>query len=188
MDHLEKTFDGAEDVALACVYFNYAETVTATAIVPNLLKQLLERIPALSQETMDLYKQCYEKREARASIKEAFQLLCIEASRISSFFIILDALDECTNEANTRTKIILELEKIPNVRLMITGRKDVEEIVLSNTDSTTLRIQAADDDMRKSIGSQVDERLNLSLINHSRHSIVDKVVAKAKGMYQRFIN
>jgi hypothetical protein len=71
---------------------------------------------------------------------------------------------------------------------MITGRKDVEEIVLSNTDSTTLRIQAADDDMRKSIGSQVDERLNPSLINHSRHSIVDKVVAKAKGMYQRFIN
>jgi hypothetical protein len=187
VDHLQKTFDGAEDVGLACVYFNYTETVTTAAIVPNLLKQLLERSPALSQETRQLYKQCYEKREAPASITEIFQLLHIETSRISSFFIVLDALDECTNDANTRAKIVLELEKIPNVRLMITGRKDVEDIVLSKcTDSTILRIQAADDDMRRSIGSQIDEILNLSTINHSRHSITDTVVAKAKGMYSTF--
>ena len=188
VDHLQKTFDGAEDVALACVYFNYTETVTTAAIVPNLLKQLLERSPTLSQETRELYKECYEKREAPASINEIFQLLHIEMSRISSFFIVLDALDECTNEANTRAKIILELEKIPNVRLMITGRKDVEDIVLSKfTDSTILRILAADDDMRRSIGSHVDEMLNLSTINQSRQSIVDKVVTKANGMYSTFL-
>jgi hypothetical protein len=187
VDHLQKTFDGAEDVALACVYFNYTETVTAAAIVSNLLKQLLERKPTLSQEAGELYKECYEKRETPASINEIFQLLHIEASRISSFFIVLDALDECTNEANTRAKIVLELEKIPNVRLMITGRKDVEDIVLSKcTDSTILRILATDDDMRRSIGSQVDEMLNLSTINHSRQSIVDKVVTKANGMYSTF--
>jgi hypothetical protein len=187
VDHLQKTFDGAEDVALACVYFNYPEMITTAAIVPNLLKQLLERSPTLSQEARELYEECYEKREAPASINEILQLLHIETSRISSFFIVLDALDECTNEANTRAKIVLELEKIPNVRLMITGRKDVEDIVLSKcTHSTILRVQAADDDMRRSIGSQVDEMLNLSAINHSRHSIVDKVVAKAKGMYSTF--
>src|SRR5579862_8520446 len=90
VNHLKMTFDGEEDVALACIYLNYTETVTTAAIVPNLLKQLLERSPTLSKETRELYKQCYEKREAPASINEVFQLLHLETSRTWSFFIVLD--------------------------------------------------------------------------------------------------
>lgn len=96
-----------DDVALACVLFNCNETVTTAAIVPNFLKALLEQIRTLSEETMKLYRQCYEEKEAQASLKEILQLLNIKAGRISSFLIVLDALDECTNEANTCAKIVL---------------------------------------------------------------------------------
>jgi hypothetical protein len=181
---LQKTFEGADDVGLACVYFNYKESITTPAIIPNILKQLLERTPTISQETMDLYAQCHDKREAQPSLKEVLQLLNKEMSRVSSLFVVLDALDECTVEANTRAKVILELEKIPNVRLMITGRRDVEEVVLSKCKNSAaiLSIQASPADIHKAIETLVDEILDLSKSEHSSSSVVDKVVSKAKGM------
>jgi arsenate reductase-like glutaredoxin family protein len=185
VEHLQKTFDGADDVGLACVYFNYKESIPTAAIIPNILKQVLERSPTISQETMDLYAQFHDKRETRSSLKEILQLLNKEMSRISSLFVVLDALDECTMEANTRAKIILELQKIPNVRLLITGRRDVEDFVLSKfkNSAAILSIQASPEDIHKAIETQVGEILDLSKTPHSILSLVNKVVEKAKGMY-----
>jgi arsenate reductase-like glutaredoxin family protein len=184
---LRKTFDGVDDVGLACVYFNYKEAIPTAAIIPNILKQLLERTSTLSQATKDLYAQCHEKRDTKPSLQDVLQLLNAEMSRISSLFIVLDALDECTVVANTRSKVILELEKIPNVRLMVTGRRDVEDIVLSKCKNPAiLAIQASPDDMRKCVASQVEDTLDLSKSNYSGPSVVDNIVAKAKGMYSFF--
>ena len=187
VQHLQQTFDGADDVGLACVYFNYKESVPTTAIIPNILKQLLERTPTISQETMDLYEKFHGKRDTQPNLKDVLQLLNKEMNRISSFFVVLDALDECTAEANTRAKVILELEKIPNVRLMITGRRDVEGLVLSRCkiSNAILSIQASPSDIHKTIETQVNEALDLSKTEHSSASIVDKIVTKAKEMYER---
>jgi hypothetical protein len=154
------------------------------------VKQLLQRSPAISQDAKDLYAQCHEKRETQPSLKEVLQLLNTEMGRVSSLFIVLDALDECTEEGNTRAKVILELEKIPNVRLMITGRRDVEEIVLSKCkySITTLNIQASSNNIPKAIETQVHETLDLSKTKHSSLSVVEKIATKAQGMYNSLLH
>ena len=51
--------------------------------------------PRLAKEFKDHYDQCQE-RETGLNAKDILQLLQLEASKISSVFVVLDALDECT--------------------------------------------------------------------------------------------
>jgi hypothetical protein len=188
-DHLRKKFEGVDDVAVACVYFNWQESRTTTDIIANLLKQLLERNPALSKEIKDHYDQCQEKRETRLHAKDILQLLQLEASKVSRFLIVLDALDECTGGEISWAKILLALEKILNVSLMITGRPVVERIVLSKCkDIVTLEIRGSDDDSRKTIDNELNT--TVKIISNAmeddptlRSAILDAIVAKARGMY-----
>jgi hypothetical protein len=188
-EHLRKTFEGVDDVAIACFYLNWQESRTTTDILANLLKQLLERNPTLAKEIKDLYEQYQGRRETRLSSKDISQLFHREASQISSFFIILDALDECTGGETSSAKILFELGQIPQVRLMITGRPGVEHVVLSKCkDMATLEIRGSDEDIRKAIDTQ------LNMTTHSvsgameedptlRSAILDAIVTKARGMY-----
>lgn len=188
-EHLWKKFEGVDDVAIACVYFNWQESRTTTDIVANLLKQLLERNPTLPEEIKDRYDQYQKRRETWLSAKDILQLLQLEASKISSFFIFLDALDECTGGETSCAKVLLELEKIPNVRLMITGRPGVEPVVLSKCkDMATLEIRASDEDIRKAIDTQLNTTVNIvseAMKDDStlRSAILDAIVTHARGMY-----
>jgi hypothetical protein len=188
-DHLRKTFEGVDDVAIACIYLNWQKSRTTTDIMANLLKQLLERKPTLAKEIRDLYQEYQERRETRLTSKDISRILQREASQVSSFFIILDALDECTGGETCSTKILLELGEIPNVRLMITGRPGVENVVLSKcNDRATLQIRGSDEDIRKAIDTQLNttKRTVSSAMEEDptlRSAILDAIVTKAGGMY-----
>jgi len=178
-----------DNIAIACVYFNWQESRTTADIVANVLKQLLERNDTLTKEIKDRYDQFQERRETSLGAKDIVQLLHLEASKISRVFIVLDALDECTGGEISWAKIILELEKIPNVSLMITGRPGVERVVLSKCkDMVSLEIRASDDDIRKAIDNELNTTVNI--ISDAmdddptlRNAILDAIVAKSKGMY-----
>jgi hypothetical protein len=51
-----------------------------------------------------------KRRETCLAAEDVLQPLQLEASKISSFFIVLDALDECTGGRTSCAKILLELE------------------------------------------------------------------------------
>jgi hypothetical protein len=171
------------------VYLNWQQSRTTTDIVASLLKQVLERNTSLPSEIKDLYHQCQEQRETQLCSRDLSRLLNIEARQISSFFIIVDALDECTGGETSCARLLLELGNIPNVRLMITGRKGVEHVVFSKCkDSATLEIRASDEDIRKSIDSQLNTTVGVvsdAMQNDPtlRSSILDTIVTKASGMY-----
>ena len=185
---MRKRFQGINDVAIACVYFNWQESRTTTDIFANLLKQLLERNPTLAKEIKDHYDQC-QQRETSLNAKDILQLFQLEASKISRVFIVLDALDECTRGESSCAKILLELEKVPNVHLMITGRAGVEHIVLLKCkDIACLEIHASDDDIRKAINNELNTTVKVIYDAMDddptlRSAILDAIVAKASGMY-----
>ena len=188
-EHLRKTFEGVDDVAIACFYLNWQESRTTTHIMANLLKQLLKRKAALAKEIRDLYQEYQGKRETKLTSKDISRIFQHEASQVSSFFIILDALDECIDGETGSAKILFELAQIPNVRLMITGRPGVEHVVLSKCkDTARLEIRGSDEDIRKAIDTQ------LNMTKHTvssameedptlRSAILDAIVTKASGMY-----
>jgi hypothetical protein len=188
-ERLKETFAAVDDVGLACLYFNYQKPMTPTEIIANVLKQVLEGNINVSPEVKSLYES-HERRETRPSLNELVSLLATESDRYTSCFVVLDALDECTEKDNTGVKVVSELQKIPNVRFMVTGRPHVEKL-LSRYSAAKLEIRARDEDIRRSLESDITES---SIIFESvqtdetlRRTVIEAVVSKAKGMYVIFI-
>ena len=186
VDHLQKNFKGIDDVALACVYFNHKEAVTPTDIIGNLLKQLLERNSNISDEARALYS-AHEKRQSRPNLKELLQLLRTEANRISTVFMVLDALDEFSDAEKARATILLDLSQISTVRVMITGRPHMEYTVLSKLDEVSTKlIRASDNDIRKYLDTQIEKSgflcEKLKADQSLRATVIEGILRKADGM------
>jgi hypothetical protein len=184
VEHLERKFKGVENVALACVYFNYKEATTTKDIIANLLKQLWEQAP--SKETQALYN-WHQRRQTHPNVKELSALLRTESCQVSTFYVVLDALDEF--DQNARASILVELHQIPNMRVMITGRTHVESTVLSSlNDVSTLLIQASNGDIRTYLNARVEmagylgEALRAD--RNLRATVIDALVTRADGMYK----
>jgi predicted GNAT family acetyltransferase len=116
VNHLQKQHRGVNDVALACIYFNYKEK----EMIANVLKQLWERTSKLSSQAQALYS-LHQDRHTKPSVKEISLILRAESDRVSTFFIILDALDEFNQPQeefeetqNARVSLLVELRQIPN--------------------------------------------------------------------------
>jgi hypothetical protein len=103
-------------------------------------------------------------------------------------FIVVDALDECSDE-KTRTKFLLELQKLgSNVKLMITGRPHVTSTVgLTLKSAVQLDIKARYADIEKFVEGQIESekclRRYTSDDKEFRDLIRNTLIKKANGMY-----
>jgi hypothetical protein len=185
IDYLWQNFSEADDIAIAFIYFNHKISITPVEVIGSLFKHLMQRKENLSKELNELYS-THTKRGTRPTFPELTHILEIESRTISKFFVVFDALDECTEQDNARTKILMEFQRLPNVRLMVTGRPDVIDTVSRLGDISELEIRARDEDISKYFKGQIHLKNNLSY--HCRNDpgleekIKEKVVEKAKGM------
>jgi hypothetical protein len=143
-DYLQKTFESVDDVGLACIYFNYKTPTTPKETIANVLKQVLERTLTLSGDVENFYI-AHQQRDTQATLPELSDLLRRESGRLSSVFIVVDALDECPADENVGFRILSELHRIPQTRFMITGRPHIAEL-MSRFESQILDIRANDED------------------------------------------
>jgi hypothetical protein len=185
---LQKTFDDVDTIALACIYFNYKESTSTDDVIANLLKQLLERNDTLSKAAKDLYDSHHRKRETHINMKDISQLFNVETAGISSFFIIVDALDECAPHESTWAEMLIQLQKIPKARIMVPGRTNIQGVIDSKCeDYITKEIVASNEDIRKSIETQIQATVHLSKAIKTNptlgRSVLEGILKKANGMY-----
>jgi len=108
-----------------------------------------------------------------------------DAARIKTLFVVLDALDEYTE---SRRSIISELHKIPNMKLMITGRPHVQITLAGVGDYFgTLKIRARDSDIFKYVELHALKAQNLSSFLKLKPTLAEtiarKIASNAQGMY-----
>jgi hypothetical protein len=183
---VQQKFLNDDDIGIACVYFNHKEDISPVDIIGSVLKQLVQRKQSVSEEIQDLHRK-HLNRETRPSLVELSELLQLESRSFSKVFVILDALDECPESNNTRSKILRELQKLqPMMQLMVTGRPVVSNLMSIFTDLTNLEIRALDSDIAKFVAGQVE--IDENLRNYTQRDkdlkaiIVDTIVSNAKGM------
>lgn len=116
-----------DDIGLAFIYFNYKKQAEQTPInlVGSLLQQLGQDRASICVDLKSMYED-HGKKNSRPSFDEVSNALCSATNRFSQVFIILDALDECSEEDGCRDRMLKLMSRLSdNADIMMTSRPNV---------------------------------------------------------------
>ncbi len=189
VNHLECSYP-FHSKAVAILYLSYGdqEEQSAKNLIGSLVRQVAHGKRTLSDEVIGLYRD-HAFKACRPTISELSNLLHSEITGLSEVFILVDAMDECSNNNYTREDLLTTLQSLlemPNVRLLITSRP-VASIDAHLQGMAYLEIRAANEDIRRYIENRIPKERRL--IPYVRGddafqvSIIDTIIAKAQGMY-----
>ena len=186
VDHLQTLFKD-QDVAIACIYFNYKEQIEQTAcnVVASVLKQLLQNQSKASADVQLLYNH-HNKQNTRPELGELVKALRSEIKSYSKVFIVVDALDECPEDNGVRQHILTELRSLAaTVNLMFTSRH-LTAIEREFQGAERLDVQATDNDIRQYIKGRISREHRLARHIRADHTLEDDIlntlVDNAMGM------
>jgi ankyrin repeat domain-containing protein 50 len=172
------------DVGLSFIYFEHKQTWKPEDLLGSILADVARPAwTAVSPKLVSLYKE-HRARNTRLSFDDISQLLLSESNHFSRLFVVIDAIDECSN-SKTLTKLFKELNKLrPILRLMVTGRWNIR-IDSVYPKSTLLSIKANEEDIRTLLDTRINEAETLKSYlddNLNESMIKDRIVKKADGM------
>lgn len=187
VDYLKRSFQQRQDVAVTYIYCSYKEQEEQTcgSLVASLLQQLAQNRGTISNDVASLYRS-HTRQQTRPTLQEYSKLLQSEICYFSTSFIVVDALDECSEINGTRSRFLAEIRKLPsNVRLLITSRY-ISAIESEFERTTCVEIRASDEDVARYIQGRIQREPRLA--RHIRadpglqKTIIDNIVQRAKGM------
>jgi len=168
-------------VATAFIYCNYEEQAeqTVSILVASLLRQMVQDRHAISDDIKSFH-QHHQRRAARPTQDQLTNILISEIQTYSKVFIVVDALDECREDDETRATLLEVFRSLPGqVNLMVTSR-DLPSIARGFEGTKRLHIRAKDDDIKIYIEGRIASgRRHLKQL---QEVIVNRIVENAKGM------
>jgi Cdc6-like AAA superfamily ATPase len=158
IDHIWKAFQG-DNVGVSFIYNNYnrQEEQTATKLIAAILKQLVQGRPSYGEPVTALHKQ-HAGRGTRPSFNEIRTTIHSVLNNYFRAYIIIDALDECTDIDGTRSDLIdavRDLQTKADIRLMVTSRfgSGAEDLLEG---ALKLEIQANEADVKQYVAGRLD--------------------------------
>ncbi|KFY31446.1 hypothetical protein V493_01097 [Pseudogymnoascus sp. VKM F-4281 (FW-2241)] len=157
VDHIWKAFQG-DNVGVAYIYCNYKgqETQSTTDLLAAILKQLVQERPLYGEPVATLHKS-HADRRTRPSLDEIRTALNSVINNYSKAYIIIDALDECTDSYGTRRELVSILRNLQaktDTSLMVTSRFNAR-IEQSFQGFPMLEIRATDADVKRFVEAQM---------------------------------
>ena len=130
INYLQQAFP-SEDFGIAFVYCNYKEQKEQTLVnlISSLLGQLVDKASLIPEDLYHLYQR-HKKKGIRPSLSEYLKLLHYVVFQFSAVFIVIDALDECSESDGIRERLIDNIYRLlPEIRLFVTSRRlfDIEK-------------------------------------------------------------
>jgi hypothetical protein len=173
------------DVGIAFIYFEHKQTWKPEDLLGSLLGDVARRAwNTESPKLIELYKK-HRKENSRPSFDDISQLLLSESNHFSKLFIVIDAVDECS-DAKVLVRLFKELAKLrPILRLLVTGRPNIRTVEAVYPDCTLLRIKANEEDIRSYLDGRINESevLKSYLDEDFNETVVeDKIIESADGM------
>jgi len=184
IDHLRQTFEESH-TAVVFLYCNYKEREDHTLpnLMASILHQLLQSLPSVSEEIRLLYNH-HKKRMTRPSLNDLSALIRGRVAAYSKVFLVVDALDECTEDS--RSDLVTEVHRLPvGVHFLCTSRfvPDIENIFRA---ASRIEIRANDEDVRRYLEAQLQKESRLKrhvdAEPHLREEIVSTIIVKVQGM------
>ena len=170
INYLKSSFP-AHNTAIIYVFFDYKDekNQSVSAILANLLRQLLEHLQHIPQEVQSFYGSRFvDPNQNNSTIEQWIALIELLCKKFCRSFLIVDALDECpeldenSNEARAKMfSSILRLSKSAHV--FLTSRPSVD-VAAEIPGCMTLSIRARYSDLRSYLKARKTEHTALKKI------------------------
>jgi Cdc6-like AAA superfamily ATPase len=151
----EKTFSNHK-TGVAFLYCSYGRRKEQRAVnlLSALLKQLVQGQSLIPTPVKALYDD-HVKRKTRPSFDEVSESLQSTIKSYSQVFVVIDALDECTDDAcKELLSEIRHLQTQSNTKVMATSRF-IATIMQKFKDDINLEIRANDEDVERYLDGQM---------------------------------
>ncbi|KAL8897484.1 MAG: hypothetical protein Q9207_007196 [Kuettlingeria erythrocarpa] len=184
INFLRARYAEQESVGVAAIYCNFKERDSQSP--ENLLAGWSAQL--VKQTLPDLLvniHQMHSAQQTRPTRKEIIRLFEDIVTRLDTVYLVVDALDECSE--GVRDFLLTFFETLPsNIRLLVTTRH-IDEITRVFRTSPMLEIRASLGDLEKYVRSRVGSYRRLSGLvrsNDNLHKdIGHRVAFKAEGMF-----
>ena len=183
--HLASTFK-ATNIAVLGIYCDYREHKEQSCIkyFASLLGQLLHHQNTVPKRVKDAFEQ-HSHAQVDPTAAEYLHMITAQLSSLKRVFVVVDALDECTEDNATRHDLIEGIMELPDkVSVMITSRhiSGIEDY----ENALQLTIEAHEEDVRLYVQGRLKKEKKFArqvdMDDDLQTQIVDGVVEKASGM------
>ena len=188
-----------EQAALAFVYCDYKDSrsQTALSLISSLVRQLAEQHKAMPSEVRKAYAD-HTDGEKSLSVSECTELLFSLSVGFRRTFILVDALDECsddTDEGQSDQQVLitalLRLQRVSDDQrhcsALITSRKN-RRVERQLAKHTCIEIRATNQDIESYVGSRIFDVERFAFAKEVKsnpdlgQTIVGKLIENAQGM------
>ncbi|KAK5991138.1 putative serine/threonine-protein kinase fhkC [Cladobotryum mycophilum] len=189
IDHIERG-NGPPNPVLTYVYcdYNQRSRQNTTDLLSSLLQQALQYSlnTSLPAEVSSLYE-LHKKYDTRPTLAQITDLLRKESGKYDVFYVVIDALDECSESEEDSLQFISAVCSLgPQVKLLCTSRSSTTFQSYFET-SQKLEISASSEDIRKFLDSEIQQQFRLS--KHVRadptlkEHIIKAIIEECQGMF-----
>lgn len=163
---------------IAYIYFDYKseEKQTGDYIVRTLLKQLLSPLDLVPPELGEVYDSCCSEFKDPEKVVLSSQLLSATA-KFSNVFIMLDALDECSNQTLKEVIDLIRRFKDSGIKVFCTFRPFIN--IEDRLGVPIHLIDAHDDDVRNYLSIRLNNEWCYDKCFLER--IINRLTEDAKG-------
>ena len=155
---------------------------TPTSLIASILYHILTITKLISNDLRTLYEH-HELNKTRPTLKEFFAELQASVQNLDKFFVIIDALDECSDV--TREEFLVHMRKLqPAATLMITTRP-ASHVMNGFPEAACVEIRAQDTDVRSYCEAKMRSDNRLRLVQKDvglKHDVISKLVENAQDM------
>lgn len=180
IDHLCRTTRSDEIgvVYLFCSYKSQTDQ-SAASLFAAVLKQLVQNRPEIATPVTQMHE-LHLKQESKPSFSDILQALQSVLSAYTTIFIVVDALDECSDKDGDRGQLIDKLHGLQagkDVRLLFTSRP-IFEITRKFGSKSTLGIRASEEDLKRYVAGQT----GLAPCIRNDEELQRKIIKAVNGM------
>jgi hypothetical protein len=183
VDYIRKeNLTASKTTGLAFVFCDHQEKPQASDINAGLAKQLAGQSATVHPELWDMYEDLgtVQRRPDVQQLESLLGSLCASFDRV---FLIVDALDECTDRFERRLLLTaLDALQSDKVRIMVTSRPNLEDIQEHLRNRSCIEIAASDADVQKFLISKLRSVLGRSLTPELEEQVAQEIGTRAAGM------
>ena len=184
IDHLCRT-TRSDEMGVAYLFCSYKSQTdqSAASLFAALLKQLVWNRPEIATPITQIHELHSKRKPSFSDILQALQSVF---SAYTTTFIVVDALDECSDRDGARGKLIDKLHELQagkDVRLLFTSRS-IFEITRKFDSKSTLEIHASEEDVKRFVAGRITD-LPACIQNDEelQRTVQSKIVKAVNGMY-----